>query len=245
LVGIRAVAGLTLLLFCAGSALAQNPSQALPASNQVAPATSPTPAAAKTSPSWQPQPQLEQRYPRYKIQNQDSLLITFPLAPELNQTVIVQPDGYINLLSVGSLHIQGMTVPEMVGALKTAYAGMLHEPVITVDLEDYQKAFFTVSGQVNKPGQYDLRQDTTVAEALAVAGGLAPTAKTQVLLYHRTSQDWYEVTRLDMKTVLNGKNVNEDATLRPGDMIFVPEKFITNFRKYVPYSASTGTFINQ
>jgi hypothetical protein len=39
---------------------------------------------------------------------------------------------------------------------------------------------------------------------------------------------------------LHGKNVNEDTQLSSGDMLFVPEKFISNFRKYVPYSI-TGT----
>jgi polysaccharide export outer membrane protein len=248
---LKTLAGsLTVILLCVAEGLAQNPSSALPVGNQGAPVASSTaqPQAAPAplpQASATPQPQLEQRYPRYRIQNQDSLLLTFPLSTELNQTVIVQPDGYINLQSIGSLHVQGMTVPELVVALKNAYSGMLHDPIITVDLEDYQKPFFTVSGQVNKPGQYDLRSDLTVAEALAVAGGMLPTAKTQVLLYHRTSHDWFEVTNINMKEILQGKNVNEDATLRPGDMIFVPEKFIANVRKYVPYSASTGTFINQ
>lgn len=188
-------------------------------------------------------PKLEQRYPRYKIQNQDTLLISFPLSPELNQTVTVQPDGYVNMQTAGSVHIQGMTVPEVVDAMKKAYTGILNNPIINVDLEDYQKPFFTVSGQVGKPGQYDLRSDITVAEAIAVAGGLAPTAKTQVFLFHRTSDDWFEVKKLNLKDVLNGKQPNEDAILRPGDMIFVPEKFITNFRKYVPYSFNIGTYV--
>ncbi|HEX3472631.1 MAG TPA: polysaccharide biosynthesis/export family protein [Silvibacterium sp.] len=189
------------------------------------------------------EPHLEQRYPRYKVQNQDTLLVSFPLSPELNQTVTVQPDGYINLQTAGSVHIQGMTVPEVVGALKTAYAGILHDPIINVDLEDYQKPFFTVSGQVGKPGQYDLRTDITVAEAIAVAGGLAPTAKTQIFLFHRTSDDWFEVKKLNLKDVLNGKHTNEDAILKPGDMVYVPEKFITNFRKYVPYSFNAGGYV--
>jgi len=189
-------------------------------------------------------PQLEQRYPRYKVQNQDTLMLSFPLSPELNQTVTVQPDGFINLQTAGSIHIQGMTVPEVSEAIKTAYAGVLNNPIVNVDLEDFQKPFFTVTGQVGKPGQYDLRTETTVAEALAVAGGLSPTAKTQVFLYHRTSQDWMEVKKLNIKEVLYGKHLDEDAVLKPGDMIFVPEKFITNFKKYVPYSATTGTYVN-
>ena len=44
--------------------------------------------------------------------------------------------------------------------------------------------------------------------------------------------------------VLWGKNVEEDAQMQPGDMIFVPEKFITNFRKYVPYNIGTGLYLS-
>jgi polysaccharide export outer membrane protein len=113
-----------------------------------------------------------------------------------------------------------------------------------VDLKDFQKPFFVVSGQVAKPGQYDLRYDTTASEAIAVAGGLMPTAKTQVLIFHRVSSGWMEVKKFNLKDILNGKNVNEDAVLKPGDMIFVPEKFITNFRKYVPYTLGLYSSFN-
>jgi len=208
-------------------------------------ASSPPAQVTTASQSSTAQPQLQQRYPRYIIQRSDVLLLTFPLTPEFNQTVTVQPDGYINLQNSGSVHVQGLTVPEMIEAAQTAYAHVLHKPIINVDLEDFQKPFFTVSGQVGKPGQYELRSDITVAEGLAVAGGMAPTAKTQVFLFHRTSADWFAVREINMKDILKGKNTNEDATLQPGDMIYVPEKFIANFKKYVPYSAGAGTYVNQ
>lgn len=190
-----------------------------------------------------PQPQLEVRYPRYVIQRQDVLLLSFPLSPELNQTVTVQPDGYINLQDAGSLHIQGLTVAELVPLLKKAYDGVLHNPIINVDVKDFQKPFFTISGQVGKPGQYDLRSDINVAEALAIAGGMTPTAKTQVFLLHRSSKDWYEVRKINMKDILRGKHANEDPTIQPGDILYVPEKFIANFRKYVPYSLDASTYL--
>ena len=201
------------------------------------------PAAAAPSATAITQPKLEQRYPRYVIQREDVLQLSFPLTPELNQTVTVQPDGYINLQNAGSLHVQGLTVPQLTVALKKAYAGTLHNPIIDVDLKDFQKPFFTVSGQVGKPGKYDLREDITIAEGIAIAGGLQPTAKTQIFLFHRTSQDWFEVRKVSLRDILKGKNLNEDATLKPGDMIYVPEKFIANFRKYVPYSVNAGTYL--
>jgi polysaccharide export outer membrane protein len=157
----------------------------------------------------------------------------------MNQTVTVQPDGYINLLNAGSLYTQGLTAPELIVAVKKAYAGILHDPIVDVDIQDFQKPFFTVSGQVGKPGQYELRSDITVAEAIAIAGGMTmQTAKTQVFLFHRTSADWVEVKKVNLHDILSGKHVNEDPTIKPGDMVYVPEKFISNFRKYVPYSLS-------
>jgi polysaccharide export outer membrane protein len=189
-------------------------------------------------------PGLEQRNPRYVIQRQDVLSLSFPLSAEMNQIVTVQPDGYINLQNGSSLHAQGLTVPELVEAVKGAYAGTLHNPIVIVDLKDFQKPFFTVTGQVGKPGQYELRADITVAEAIAVAGGLAPTAKSQIFLFHRTSEQWFEVKKVNLKDLMHGKKVNEDATLKPGDMIFVPESFITSFRKYVPYSLNAGTYLS-
>jgi protein involved in polysaccharide export with SLBB domain len=188
-------------------------------------------------------PALQQRYPRYQVMPSDVMTIAFPLSPELNQeTVTVQPDGFIALNNVGSIYVQGLTTPEIVEALKKAYAKTLHDPIIDVYLTSFQAPQFTVSGQVGKPGQYPLRADTTATEAIAVAGGFLPTAKTQVFFFHRVSTDWVEVKKLNVKEILHGKNVHEDVHLQPGDMLFVPEKLIANFRKYVPYS--TGVFFN-
>ena len=203
---------------------------------QAAPLTVATAQPADVGQPTSDTPALQQRNPRYRVMRDDVLTVSFPLSPELGQKVTIQPDGYINLQNAGSIYVQGMTVPELVQALKKAYANILHEPIIDVDLTDFQKPFFVVSGQVTKPGQYDLRADITVSEAIAVAGGFLPTAKTQVFLYHRVSTNWVEVKKLKLNDILHGKNVEEDAQMQPGDMIFVPEKLITNFRKYVPYS---------
>ena len=177
-----------------------------------------------------------ERNPRYRLNRSDVLALTFALSPEFNQNVTVQPDGYITLQGVGSINVLGLTLPETVEAIKKAYSKTLNDPIIDVDLTDFQKAYFIVTGQVNKPGQYDLRYDLTVSEAIAVAGGFLPTAKTQVFLYRRSQTGWVEAKELKLKDFLHGKNVTEDAEMRPGDMIFVPEKTITKIRKYIPYS---------
>ncbi len=189
-------------------------------------------------------PTLQTLVPRYKIKRQDVLELAFPLSPELNQTLTVQPDGFITLRAVAGIYVEGLTVPQVENALQTSYNVILNQPIINVDLKDFQKPFFTVSGQVGKPGQYELRSDINVAEAIAQAGGLASTAKYQVYVFHRTSADYYEVEKIDMKKLLSGKNLNDNAMIRPGDMVLVPESGITTFRKYVPYSLGASYFPN-
>ena len=199
-----------------------------------------TPTQSTTEPensSHSQVPLMEDRHPRYKVMPSDVMSISFPLSTELNQSsVTVQPDGYITLGNVGSVYVQGKTIPEIVQTLNKAYAKILHDPIIAVDITNFQHPQFVVSGQVGKPGQYDLRSNTTVSEAIAIGGGFLPTAKSQVFLSRRVSLDLMEVKKLDMRTLLKGKNLNEDVQLQPGDMIFVPEKFIAQFRKYVPYA---------
>ena len=163
-------------------------------------------------------------------------MISFALSPELNQKVTVQPDGFISLQGAGEIQVAGLTVPGAVEAVKKAYVNTLHDPIVDIDLADFQKPFFTVFGQVGKPGQYDLRADITVTQAIAVAGGFTSSGKTQVLLYHPISSNWAHVRELKLKDFLHGKKITEDVHLQPGDMIFVPEKAIAKFREYVPYS---------
>ena len=58
-------------------------------------------------------PALQQRNPRYQVMPSDVMVVAFPLSPELNQeTVTVQPDGFIALNNVGSIYVQGLTTLE-------------------------------------------------------------------------------------------------------------------------------------
>ncbi len=190
-------------------------------------------------------PAFQDRYPRYQVMPSDILSISFPLIPEiLPVTVTVQPDGFVNLPNgVGTMFVKGYTVPQIVELMTTAYSKTMHNPIVNVDVTNFQPPQFTVNGQVGKPGQYPLRIDTTVSEGIAVAGGFLQTAKSQVFLFHRVNADWVEVKKLNTKRLLKGHNANEDVQLQAGDMIFVPETFIATFRKYIPYGFGLGSAV--
>ena len=128
---------------------------------------------------------------RYTVHPSDTLQLGFKLSPEFNQTVTVQPDGYITLLYVGDMSAAGHTLPELTAAIKTAYSKILHDPVISVAPTDFEKPYFVVGGQVGKPGKFDWRGEVTVTQAVALAGGFTDASKhSQVLLFRRVSDQW-------------------------------------------------------
>ena len=195
-------------------------------------------ASAATSSDAALRPELQQRNPRYQLRAADVLELQFEFSPEFNQTVSVQPDGYISLRGVGDVHVAGETVPELTATLQRQYGKFLHVPVIAVVLKEFEKPYFIANGMVGHPGKYELRGDTTVVEAIAMAGGFTEASKhSQVVLYRRVSHEWLEAKLLDVKSMLNNKNLREDIHLQPGDMIYVPQNRISKIRRYIP---STG-----
>ena len=112
---------------------------------------------------------------------------------------------------------------------------MLHDPELTVTLRDFDKPYFIASGEVMRPGKYELRGDATVTGAVAIAGGFNGQAKhSQVVLFRRTSQDLVEARILDVKQMLKNRALGEDIHLKPGDLLFVPQNTISKIRRYLP-----------
>ncbi|MGI9072200.1 MAG: polysaccharide biosynthesis/export family protein [Bryobacteraceae bacterium] len=181
------------------------------------------------------QSQLQQRNPRYALCKGDIFDLTFPFTPEFNQTVTVQPDGYITVTGLGDLYVAGKTVPETKELLQAAYGKTLHEPLINVVMKDFEKPYFIAGGEIARPGKYDMREDTTVTEAIAVAGGFTSNSKhSEVFVFRRVSNNWVEVKKLDVKKMFKAGNLSEDLHLQPGDMFFVPQNGISKFGKYIP-----------
>ena len=98
-------------------------------------------------------PVAAERYPRYLLRVTDVLQITFPISPEYDQTVAIQPDGYISLRGVGDLYIEGKSLPELIEALRKTYQQFLHDPIITVELKDFEKPYFIAGGEFGHPGK--------------------------------------------------------------------------------------------
>jgi len=182
-------------------------------------------------------PVLKERNPRYLLQKGDVMVLDFPFTPEFNSTITVQPDGYVNLRGIDDMHVEGMTTPDFQNALRTAYAKILHDPVVTVTLQTFVTPYFSAFGEVGKPGKYDLHGDTTVSQAIAVAGGFTTNAKhSSVVLFRRTSNDWVSAQKVNVKHMLKGGDLSEDLHLQPGDMLYVPKSTFSKMHEDIPWN---------
>jgi polysaccharide export outer membrane protein len=179
-----------------------------------------------------------ERHPLYRLTKSDTLEVNFTFSPEFNQSLTIQPDGFVALRGAGQLLAEGLTVAELQQAITQAYSDFLNQPEITVTLKDFDKPYFLASGEVAHPGKYELRGDLTVNEAVAIAGGFSQQAKhSQVVLFRRIALDVAEAHLIDVKKMLNSRDLREDWHLQPGDFIYVPQSRISKIRKFVPASS--------
>jgi polysaccharide export outer membrane protein len=235
-----ALFGLFVYLTAAGSAAAQaqEPNTVPPVPQQ------PTGKNGGGASDKEQNPVLQHRNRRYQLHSADVLELNFPFTPEFNQTVTVQPDGYITLRGIDGMRVEGQTLPEATNALRIAYAKILHDPVINVELKDFEKPFFIVGGEVGHPGKFELRGDTSATEAVAIAGGLKESSKhSEILLFHRVPDGWIQVKKLNMKKMLKDANLDEDAHLQPGDFLYVPKNVMSKIERFIPTS-SLGLYAN-
>ncbi|HVN17911.1 MAG TPA: polysaccharide biosynthesis/export family protein [Dongiaceae bacterium] len=175
-----------------------------------------------------------ERHPLYRLCPSDVVEVSFTVAPEFNQTLTVQPDGNVSLKDAGAVLAQGLTVPEFAELVRRAYTGYLHDPEPAVALKDFERPYFVVGGEVGKPGKYELRADTTVAEAVQIAGGFTSQAKhSQVVLFRRVNVDLVETRLLNLKKMLKDNGLREDAHLQAGDLVFVPQNAISKISRFL------------
>jgi len=184
------------------------------------------------------------RTPRYRIQAGDTFDVNFDLSPEFNQAAVaVQPDGFVTLRSVGDIKVAGETVPELTATLKQAYGKILNNPPISVVLKDFEKPYFIADGQVAKPGKYEMHGNTTLTQAIAIAGGFQSAAKhSQVVLFRRVDDQWTEAKLVNVKQMEKKRDLREDPFLHPGDMLFVPKNTYSKIDRFIP-NTQMGSYV--
>jgi polysaccharide export outer membrane protein len=194
---------------------------AFPAGAQDRPDSKPVDAAEEIQGA--NEPTLQQHDPRYQLCIGDKLDISFRFTPEFNETVSIQPD--------------------LTELLKKRYSRILHDPVVSITLLEFEKPYFIANGELKNPGRYALPTNTTVLEGVGMAGGFNEKSRhSQVLLFRRAGDQWMPVKILDVKAMLKAGDLSEDLRLRPGDMIYVPKNTVSKVQPWLSILFPTWGF---
>lgn len=177
----------------------------------------------------------QQTEPAYRLKPGDKLSVRFLHQPELNDAaVLVRPDGLITLQIVDEIHAAGLTAPQLKKAIEKAYSEILLEPVVTVSIIEFVAPRAFVSGQVTKPGSYDLRNGQTVWQAIALAGGFTRDAHRKMVLHARpVGERTLKVTVIDLTQLLTPGTQESDLKLEDGDYLFIPDSKLSRFNRVV------------
>ena len=180
---------------------------------------------------------------RYRVQPGDVLELQYRYSPEFNQTVTVQPDGYVSLQIGGDVKVAGLTITQARQVILRASAERLQDPEATSILKEFQKPYFVVAGEVAQPGRIEMRERVTALQAVMLAGGFKETAKSsQVIIFRRINSDIAEVKVLNFKSIRRTSDLENDLTLVPGDMIFVPRDKLSKIERFMRI-ASVAAFM--
>jgi protein involved in polysaccharide export with SLBB domain len=167
--------------------------------------------------------QLTSRTPSYLVAG-DVIRISFPAAPELNQTQKIGSDGSLSLPLVGEVAAAGKTVGQLQEDLARLYKPQLQDNEVIVNL-DTRAVPVVVSGAVQKPGKIVFERPATVLEAIMEAGGFTPEADLKKVSLIRIVKGEHETQLYDFRPVLKGKPTPA-VYCSGGDVIFVPEKLL-------------------
>ncbi len=170
----------------------------------------------------------------------DELEVRFPFYADLNDRVLVGPDGRLSLQLVNTVPVGGLTVAQATRLINERYAGVIREPQATVTLRTYAPQQVFVDGWVNNPGLVRSDVPLTVSRALAQAGGAKSGAHTDHILVLRRGSDgklyYYEVTLGNY-----GGAGAEDPLLKSYDVVYVPQTvfasvsdFLANYVRNAP-----------
>jgi protein involved in polysaccharide export with SLBB domain len=171
----------------------------------------------------------------------DELEVRFPFYADLNDRVLVGPDGRVSMQLINTVAVGGLTIEAATKAINARYAEVIKEPQATITLRTYAPQQVFVDGWVSNPGLVRSDVPLTVSRAVAQAGGAKSGAQTDHVLVLRRSADnkvfYYQVALGNY-----GGAAAEDPLLMSYDVVYVPQTlfasvqdFLVNYVKNVPF----------
>ena len=170
----------------------------------------------------------------YLIQLGDTLSVKSYFNSNLNQDVVVLPDGRVSLILLHDIMAAGKTAAALTQELEQGYGALryLNSPDVTVVVKELSNEKVYVDGEVKYPALVAMKGPMTLMQSIASVGGIQTTANTaQILVIRRQPTGEAKTYQFDMDKVL--KNEVPDIYLRRADIVYVPRSDIAEANLWV------------
>ena len=162
----------------------------------------------------------------YVLSANDQVAIEVFGEDDLRTNGRLNSEGNLSLPLLGSVHLAGLTLTQATSRVTELYArDYLVNPKVNVSLVGYAKRRFTILGQVNRPGSFEMPEGSPTGidllEAIAMAGGYTRIAAPERITVRRRGTRGDEVLKVDGKRLARGSTTN--FVVLPGDTITVGE----------------------
>lgn len=143
---------------------------------------------------------------------------------QMTGTYSASPEGTISFPLIGTVEVTGKTPAMIETEIRDRLAdGYIKSPQVSVLVKEYKSKKISVFGQVRNPGTLAFAEGMTIVEAVSRAGGFTQMARKNAVTVTRTSGDRKETFTVPVETIAKGGA--DQFFMRPGDTVFVPERF--------------------
>src|SRR5436305_4730815 len=163
----------------------------------------------------------------YVLRSNDQVAVEVFGEEDLRTNTRLNGEGNLSLPLLGSVHLGGLTLAQAASKITELYGrDYLVNPRVNLTLVGYAKRRFTILGQVNRPGSYEMPEGSTdgvdLLEAIAMAGGYTRIAAPErISIRRRATTGDDEVLRVDAKRL--ARRGGESFRVVPGDTVTVAE----------------------
>jgi polysaccharide export outer membrane protein len=147
---------------------------------------------------------------------------------EFNTEATIRPDGTITMPLIGDLKAAGETPSSLKKQIKTQLADYVKSTpgteLVTIAVKAWRSYKFTIQGEISRPGVYSSEGFVTVADAVAMAGGLTRFAKQSEIKIFRPDPATKKPRQIpiDYGQITSGKRLDMNIWILAGDVISVP-----------------------
>lgn len=153
----------------------------------------------------------------------DVVKLSFPGAPDLNQSQKIRADGKINLPLIGEVDAAGRSITRLQEELSSRYKPQVKDSSVVVTLES-SVIQVVISGAVSKPAKLIFERPTTVFQAIMEAGGTTEYGNLKNVHLVRLVNGQQRTQILDLRPTLGGA-ATRPFYVRDGDVIYIPLTF--------------------